>query len=411
MKKIVFLCACCMAVAMQTQSLKLYVSNPADTEQLNAPVVLQLNDYPQIKPEDRSRLAVLIDGQQISAQLDDLNTDGIPDELVFLLSMPAHTTQKIVVKSLPPHKHKTFPKEMNVQMWRKNKEQGTMYEVTEASSTQNDMYNQMHHHGVAWESVLMAYRIYFDNKQTIDIYGKKTPQLELERSLWYPTDEQLAQGFGDDVLRVSGSVGVGTVKPWNGKKAVHVTEFDKRTQRIVAEGNLRTISEIEVEGWKYEGKKINMTVRYTMYARHRDCQVTVLTNTDVDTLVTGVQKVKGGLLLEQPDLVGCWGTDWPVNDTVKYAKETVGLGVTLPQQTAYMQKQDKANNLLFFSTKANVPVTFNITAVSMKEINGPIRSAETFFSYLQQWQKNCTTTLIVTKNKPSKINNSKSKNR
>jgi hypothetical protein len=213
--------------------------------------------------------------------------------------------------------------------------------------------------------------------------------------------QDAAVGFGDDVLRVSGSVGVGTVKPWNGKKAVHITEFDKRTQRIVAEGNLRTICEIEVEGWKYEGKTIDMTVRYTMYARHRDCQVTVLTSTDVDTLVTGVQKVKGGMLLEEPNLVGCWGTDWPVNDTVKYAKETVGLGVTLPLQKANLQKQDKANNLLFFSTKANTPFCFYITAVSMKEINSPISSAETFFTHLHQWQNAVAVPLIVNKNKPS----------
>lgn len=391
-----------MALTMQAQPLKLYVSNQSDVVRENAPVVLRLDDYAHISSQHRSNLAVFLNGQQISSQLDDLNADGIPDELVFLLTIPAHETQKVVVKPIADKKRKTFPKEMNAQMWRKDKEKNTMYEVTSASSTKNDMYNQMHHHGVAWESDIMAYRIYFDNKQTIDVYGKKTRQLELERSLWYPTDEQLEQGFGDDVLRVSGSVGVGTVKPWNGKKAVHITSFDKRTQRIIAEGNLRTICEVEVEGWDYENKKINMTVRYTMYARHRDCQVTVLTDTDVDTLVTGVQKVKGGTLLEQTNLVGCWGTDWPVNDTVKYAKETVGLGVRLPEKTAFAQQQDKANNLLFFSTKANVPFSFDITVVSMKEINGPINSAPKFFDYLRQWNDECAQPIVITEIKPSR---------
>ena len=36
-----------------------------------------------------------------------------------------------------------------------------------------DTYHQLHHHGVAIESDLMAYRIYFDKKQTIDIYAKR----------------------------------------------------------------------------------------------------------------------------------------------------------------------------------------------------------------------------------------------
>ena len=51
-----------------------------------------------------------------------------------------------------------------------------------------DTYHQLHHHGVAVESELMAYRIYFDKKQTIDPYCKKKPQLELAHSYWYPND-------------------------------------------------------------------------------------------------------------------------------------------------------------------------------------------------------------------------------
>jgi len=99
------------------------------------------------------------------------------------------------------------------------------------SSTQNDRYNALHHHGIAFESALIGYRIYFDNKSTIDVYGKKKQQLELAATGWYPTDDQAAVGYGDDILRVFGSVGVGTVKGWNGKKVVHIEKFDKRTQK------------------------------------------------------------------------------------------------------------------------------------------------------------------------------------
>lgn len=57
----------------------------------------------------------------------------------------------------------------------------------------------MHHHGPAFESELVAYRLYFDKKQTVDIYGKFNKGFEIKESQFYPTDEQLARGFGDDV--------------------------------------------------------------------------------------------------------------------------------------------------------------------------------------------------------------------
>lgn len=384
---------------LMAASFNIYLTNPTNQEKTDEPVVLQLDEYEQIKPEQRAQLAVFLGKEQICSQLDDLNGDGVADELAFLVDLGANETRKATVKTIPDSKRKEFLREVNAQMWRKDKGKKTMYPVTEASSTKNDMYNQMHHHGVAWESDIMAYRIYFDNKQTIDVYGKKRRQLELEACRWYPNDEQLAAGFGDDVLRVSGSVGVGAVKPWNGKKSVHLTEFAKRTQRIVSQGPLRTICEISIEGWQYESKSIDMTVRYTMYARHRDCQVDVFTSVPVDTLVTGVQKIKGAELYESADMVGAWGTDWPVNDTVKYAKETVGIAVYMPQGKAIRQAQDKVNNLLFFSNSPASPTRFYLTTVSMKEIGNPINNASLFFDYMDKWKANCSHPIIISEKK------------
>ena len=384
---------------LMAASFNIYLTNPTNQEKTDEPVVLQLDEYEQIKPEQRAQLAVFLGKEQICSQLDDLNGDGVADELAFLVDLGANETRKATVKTIPDSKRKEFLREVNAQMWRKDKGKKTMYPVTEASSTKNDMYNQMHHHGVAWESDIMAYRIYFDNKQTIDVYGKKKRQLELEACRWYPNDEQLAAGFGDDILRVSGSVGVGAVKPWNGKKSVHITEFDKRTQRIVSQGPLRTICEISVEGWKYENKSIDMTVRYTMYARHRDCQVDVFTSVPVDTLVTGVQKIKGAELYESADMVGAWGTDWPVNDTVKYAKETVGIAVYMPEKQAVRQAQDKVSNLLFFSNSPEKPTRFYLTTVSMKEIGNPINNAPLFFAYMDKWKANCSHPIIISEKK------------
>lgn len=252
-----------------------------------------------------------------------------------------------------------------------------------------DTYHRLHHHGVAVESELMAYRIYFDKKQTIDVYAKRTPRLELATSYWYPNNEQLAQGYGDDVLRVSGTVGVGSVKYWNGSKQVHVEPVDSRSQRIVKSTTKKGIIEMSVKGWQVEGKSVDMTVRYTLKAGHRDMMCDVWLSEPIEGLCTGVQKVgKDGLWIHECTksgiVLGSWGTDWPVNDTVKYAKETVGLGVYIPNKYVAALKQDKKNNLAIFKPKRHLRFYLTVVAAT-KEQNPPAKTAEEFWNLLKEW--------------------------
>lgn len=255
-----------------------------------------------------------------------------------------------------------------------------------------DTYHQLHHHGVAVESELMAYRIYFDKKQTIDPYCKRTPQLELAQSYWYPNDSLLAAGYGDDILRVSGTVGVGSVKYWNGTKQVHIEPVAERSQRIVRQTRNKATIEVAVKDWQVEGKNVQMAVQYTMQAGHRDMRCDVQLSEEVKGLCTGVQTIpaKGGkdtatIMLQNGILLASWGTDWPVNDSVKYAKETVGLGIFIPKEFAGEQVHDRQNNLcLLKGTKPH----FYLTCVGATKENHPVATSATeWYAYLRRWAK------------------------
>ena len=255
-----------------------------------------------------------------------------------------------------------------------------------------DTYHQLHHHGVAMESELMAYRIYFDKKQTIDPYCKRTPQLELAQSYWYPNDSLLAAGYGDDILRVSGTVGIGSVKYWNGTKQVHIEPVAERSQRIVRQTRNKATIEVAVQGWQVEEKNVHMAVQYTMQAGHRDMRCDVQLSEEVKGLCTGVQTIpaKGGsdtatIMLQNGILLASWGTDWPVNDSVKYAKETVGLGIFIPKEFAGEQVHDKQNNLcLLKGTKPH----FYLTCIGATKENHPVATSATeWYAYLRRWAK------------------------
>ena len=260
-----------------------------------------------------------------------------------------------------------------------------------------DVYHSLHHHGVAVESELMAYRIYFDKKQTIDPYCKRKPQLELAQSYWYPNDSLLAAGYGDDILRVSGTVGVGSVKYWNGKKMVHIEPVAERSQRIVQSKRDQATIEVAVNDWQVEDKTVNMVTQYTMRAGHRDLRCDVSLSEPVEGLCTGVQTIpaKGGkdtmtFVLPNGILLASWGTDWPVNDSAKYAKETVGLGVFIPKVFAGECVHDKQNNmcLLHLTAKRSemCRAHFYLTCVGATKENHPVAtSAEEWFAYLRRW--------------------------
>jgi hypothetical protein len=277
------------------------------------------------------------------------------------------------------------------------------YPITEWTDTpEKDTYHSLHHHGVAVESEVMAYRIYFDKKQTIDPYCKRTPQLELAQSHWYPNDSLLAAGYGDDILRVSGTVGVGSVKYWNGKKQVHIEPVAERSQRIVSQKKNEATIEVAVKGWtpvlpedQKTSRPVDFTTRYTMRAGHRDMRCDVSLSEPVEGLCTGVQAIpaKGANLqssifnLQLPNgtLLVSFGTDWPVNDSIKYAKETVGLAVFIPKTYAGEIVQDKQNLLCLL--KGTTP-HFYLTCVGATKENHPVaNSATEWYAYLRRWAK------------------------
>ena len=293
-------------------------------------------------PEWAQSAVVSIEGlHQIPSQLDrDLG------ELVFVYDISGSRYFRVVYSSSPDKR--VFSTRVHAQMWLKNPDK-TLRAVGCASSEKNAMCHKLRHHGPAFESEYAAYRIYFDNKQTIDTYGKKRPQLELAETMWYPSDEQPAAGYGHDNLRVFGSVGVGTLKGWDAgkRKMVHIADFRRREARILAKGPVRTIVEMRVEGWRYGGREIDMTSRYILYAGHSDVQVENLIEGDSEGLVftTGVMKMAENRVCRQDGIIVAFGQDYPENDTLKWEKERVGLAVAVPQEQAVSQIDDKTSYL------------------------------------------------------------------
>lgn len=373
----------------QEKKIEVIVENPWNAEKVDEPVVIDLSS---LGAGFTVKSATVFDGtNEIPSQLDDMNGDTRADELAFVINLPASGKKTLNVTLSSLKSDKTYPArvyaEMLLRTSKKNKYAKGYAIYADGAS---DTYNVQHHHGAAFESELVAYRIYFNEKQTTDLYGKFHKGLELEESQFYPTGEQLKRGFGDDVIKVNSSCGAGTLRGWDGTQSTLIKPVAVRGQRILASGPVRTIVDAEVKGWQYQNKELNMINRYTLYAGHRDAQVDVLFDAPLDKEVfcTGVQNITGhaDMFSDHNGLVASWGTDWPVNDTVKYKKETVGLATYIPKKYVVKETSDKENFLYTISAPGKSSFRYYTSFTSCKETFG-YPDKKKWFAYVQEWKK------------------------
>ena len=62
----------------------------------------------------------------------------------------------------------------------------------EAKGTSN-IFNDIYMHGITVESDVVGYRIYFDERQNIDLYGKQQRRIELPETQFYTTSDRIKE--------------------------------------------------------------------------------------------------------------------------------------------------------------------------------------------------------------------------
>ena len=312
---------------------------------------------------------VKVDGKEVASQVDSL--PGVGRVVAFEYDATQGKNRIQIRCGKGPQRE--YPAKVWAQMYYKNKDK-SLRKIDFVEEGADTMYNRLHHHGPAFENSEVAYRLYFDKKQTVDIYGKRQRGLEIAQTMWYPTDEHLANGSGDDVLRVSGTVGVGTLKGWDAKKkkAIHIDKFTRRVARVLADGPVRTVVEMSVEGWNYCGDTLTLQSIYTLWGGSRECSVRHTFGGEWKDKVfcTGVQKKFGDKVSHITDrALAVWAEDFPQNDTVKYKKERVGL-VVWPADGApdgYERVEDKDNHLCLMSPNEEGQIAYSFSFVWLKE--------------------------------------------
>ena len=388
--------------AWADRGITVTVANPASAPRTDAPVVVSLANYGDV----RSAL-VTCDGREIACQLDDLDGDETYDELCFLADLGGKEKKKYTVTLSEQGEPRSYKARVYAEMVLSNSkdkklkkhQQNNYIEAITARGDAAYTYNIQHHHGVDFESELNGIRIYFDARQTLDLYGKYNKQLELQQTQFYTPKELKEKGYGDDVLWVGQTFGLGAFRGWDGQQPTLVDPVRSRSQRVVSYGPLRAIVEVTDRGWKADADKapVNMTLRYTQYAGHRDTDVDVFFNKDVSDyrFSTGIINVKGSEeYTDRKGLRACWGTDYPSTDTVNWKRETVGLAIYVPQKNIASEEPANKDNYAYVIRVDGRHLAYKVSYTSANESFG-YHTAKEWFDHLKAWRKEVEKPVVV----------------
>ena len=390
-----------MTALAQVKTVQVTVANDWSVDKENEPVSVRLSEVKKLGFEVKGA-KVTREGREVPCQLDDMNGDLLADEVFFLTDIKAGETQTFEVELQARESDGGIEPRIYTALQIRDK-QDKHPDVLKVEAAGNSfLFNDIYMHGVTIESELTGYRIYFDHRQNIDLYGKKYRRIELPETQFYTSVEQLAQGYGVDVLWAGNAIGCGSFKDWKDGKPENWTDVKVRGQRVVTTGALRTVVEVYDLGTKAEdGTLYNMHQYYSLYAGHRDLKVDVMFDKVLDkAFCTGVQKVgvtaddsvrRGHLsegILRADGIAASWGCDYPdMGKKQQWPPEPVGLAVYVPTKYVTETKEDDLNYLYVLKADKDATIHYFVSFCADKEDDG-YHSAKEWFASLDEWKEN-----------------------
>ena len=235
--------------------------------------------------------------------------------------------------------------------------------------------------GPGWESEKIGYRIYLDDRNRADIFGKKEDGLFLnttgKNDLVSDGNEsyQSMLSWGRDIFKVGNSLGIGSIATFYDNKVTTVSDFDSVYCNIF-NGSLISGITTTHYGWKLD-KTYNITTSYFIPAKSRVTKVNVSIDKNIENFCTGLAKHK------DTDYLSSNGDGW--NYIALWGKQTLAddnLGIAVIYNKSYLLNISEDDLSYFVVLKPdNDRLTYYFCAAWEEEPDG-IKSKKEFVNYL-----------------------------
>jgi len=390
-----------LAVATEMH-VRLRLKNPLDEPWPAAPVTVPIG--PQLGEALKGGASVLRIGlgRKIPFQLDDLDGDGRPDELFFLLDFKPGEERAARLELSPGTRPPTFDRKTYA-----------MIGSVRGSTL------------MAWESELIGYYTY--GPAIVDCFGKTKPILsgrhffaDAKRGPWTYSDE-----YGQDFMPVGRTLGVAGVflsehaydrsrlcRPWPLKSnappgAVYPYGCARLDYKVLSDGPIRAVAETRIKDWRGNLGNYEATVRYFIYAGKRYCRMDielakVETKSDKLLLGVGLAKLTGEQLYRySPSYALSVSENVFDPDSKQVVAKLIGLALIYPNadyDSAGETDQDGFNHLIIFDPAGKKKKTVYFCAAWDKD--GGITSANAWTEYVHALKRRLTHSIQVKLTKP-----------
>ncbi|MEQ9296958.1 MAG: DUF4861 family protein [Cyclobacteriaceae bacterium] len=350
-----------------SEPLSIVLTNSSSTDLDNQPVILRRSSFDL--QQDDYLIFSTTDNPSIPTQFDDMDGDGIWDEVAMILDFDASSSVELMYEVVPKDGLPEFEQKTAIHFGYSPNKDGNFTPVTENVRPLDHVAQSKPYiyqfEGPGWENELIVYRSYFDSRNGKDIFTKTSPGL-MAPQIGLGENYHEIQDWGMDVLKVGNSLGAGALAMLKNDSIYRLTDTKKATFKLVSQGPVRAIMQLIYEDWKVEDETFDLTETLSIWAgkRHYESEV-ALSGTGADTLVTGIVDLfaleaaytKGngaemiythGLQSENKDILGM-GLIVPTDGFIAFDKAPEeGEGV-VNTYTAYLKPIDGLYRFAFYT--------------------------------------------------------------
>ena len=418
----------------ETNRISISIQNTLRVDRDNIPIVLTLEQLKKVRADFSLNAFSVVTGKapreaMIPAQADDVDYDGVRDQLIFLLDLKSEETKEISIL-YDPNVKATFT--LDVQ---KLTRAGIFPELNATAAIESDLvafilkrngaiyaFGKKRQELFSVDTMFQAeldlaeqlspeFRLFFDrhkviltqNPQALNIgvekkehrwvihdfenqenyyVRKNDEQLNLYKSIGLSLNELLDLETTNMVALTTeeGLIGCGGVALWNkSKKQMIPLPNDGDYVRIIANGAMRSIVQRIIPSLKINGESYLMTINTYIYGRNAGIEQHIETDRALPSdyaYVVGIPKISDNNVDEDQAVLWSWGTD---------PKGTHALGFALNYPKTLTDGLIETDpSLLLMSLKPDIDgkITYRALAIWDGGING-VQSETEFLQQLQ----------------------------
>jgi hypothetical protein len=372
--------------AAYAQDVHIMVTNPSAAPRRNEPVVIAWERIGGKLPDvDVAKLRLLDEqNRSLAFQIDDLDADRTPDEFVFSADFNPHQQRRFIFTPLADTLASPLgPLRTDVADFKRINGVPTLVDDDDGPGTLRSQ-SQYLFDGVGWESELVGYRLYLDERNAIDIQGKRIPGLQWKFIGSSGVDYQLDSYWGMDILHVGPALGIGGIGLWLHDSVAHPYKLDRRRCRVIARGPVRAVVRVDYIGWDIGGEKVNLTSLFSIFEGDRATEHRVILQNaeSPKTIVTGIVKHPPGKVLwnEQELCLSTLGRQSRANDSLLMA-------LNFASSSKCERAEDKYDHLVLINLQPERSFNYLISSVWQGE-TGRMWSKREIRSFLKgMWRR------------------------